>query len=40
MRKLLTLALLALALTGAAATFAVLDLRPALASSDSDGGGR
>ncbi len=38
MRKLLTLALLALALTGAAATIAALDPRPALA--DADGNGR
>ncbi|WP_256366380.1 hypothetical protein [Methylosinus sp. Ce-a6] len=39
MRKLLTLALLALALTGAAVTLAALDPRPALASDSSDGGG-
>ena len=38
MRKLLTLALLALALTGAAATLVVLDPRPALAGNDADGG--
>ncbi len=37
MRKLLTLVLLALALTGAAATLAALDPRPALAAGDSDG---
>ncbi len=38
MRKLLTLALLALALTGAAATLATLDPRPALANGSNDGG--
>ncbi|WP_256366377.1 hypothetical protein [Methylosinus sp. Ce-a6] len=40
MRKLLTLALLALALTGAAATIATLDPRPASAAGDSEGGGK
>ena len=38
MRKLLTLALLAVALTGAAATLAVLDPRPAMADTDGNGG--
>lgn len=37
MRKLLPLALLPLALTGAVVTFATLDPRPALASGDGNG---
>ena len=39
MRKFLTLALLALALTGAVATLAALDPRPALADAGGNGGG-
>ncbi len=39
MRKIFAFALLALALTGAAATIATLDPRPALANADDNGGG-